>query len=367
AKSNSNCVEKFVVELCVAVGPTYERAFNETEDLVRYVATTLNAVALSFAEMTDPGISLLLSGIIRPRNKDIAGRNICGMALHKQTRHVCAADSRDALYATARLFEFCDLAHCDILLQLTSADLVMQTDETFIIRDVEGLAFFGEVCTNFSAIVAEDKPLTYSGVRAIAHEIAHSLGASHDGENVTLSINGYPHALNCSGQDGHLMRAHINGNMQGLSNCTKAQIKFHVSTLPPTCIETHTKENYSNYFYPGQNMTPERFCQTMYPQYKDLETSYEPSASTEQCKILCCWSPVHGVEQEREVISPEDSSSYDDFSYEGEPKNCLQHIMPEAMPCGENNALTCFQGVCGEHNWTEIYNRYHTYRTFKAL
>uniref|UniRef100_A0A224YJW5 Reprolysin n=1 Tax=Rhipicephalus zambeziensis TaxID=60191 RepID=A0A224YJW5_9ACAR len=162
------------------------------------------------------------------------------------------------------------------------------------------------------------------------------------------------------------MRPDINGdNVRGLSNCTKAQIKFRVSTLPPNCIETHTKENYSNYFYPGKNMTPERFCQTMYPQYKDVETSYGPNASVENCKIMCCWNQVLGVAQEREVISTEDSESYDYSIYGGEPKQCLQHSMTEAMPCGDNK--TCFQGVCDEHNWTEIYNTYRTYRTFNAL
>ncbi|KAL1479733.1 hypothetical protein MTO96_051621 [Rhipicephalus appendiculatus] len=156
------------------------------------------------------------------------------------------------------------------------------------------------------------------------------LGASHDGENVTLPIDGYPNALNCSGEDGHLMRPDSNGdNMQGLSNCTKAQIKFRVSILPLSCIQ-------------------------------------EPSASVDQqCKINCCWTSDIGVMQEPEVISIEDSENYGDDIYGAAPKKCQEHIMLEAMPCDGNK--TCRQGVCGEHNWTEIYNTYGTYRTFETL
>ncbi|XP_075728137.1 venom metalloproteinase antarease TserMP_A-like isoform X2 [Rhipicephalus microplus] len=338
ARNNSDCNETFVVELCVAVGSTYESAFNGTEELVTYIGTMVNA------------------------SVNITGRNICGLTLNDMSnRNVCGADSLHALYATARLFQWCGSGHCDLVLQLTNADLAMYINETSINAQVKGLTFLGKVCTNYSASIAEDAPHTYSGVLTVAHEIAHSLGASHDGDNLTLPIDGYPNALNCSAEDGYLMKLANDGH-KGLSNCTKAQIKCLVGTLTQSCIEVLNNSNYPNGFYPGQNMTLEKFCKNAYPQHKDVAPD---RTSIEECKLNCCWPSVIGNAEDLDAISADYSDFYEDLYQGAAPQTCHQHIMPEAMPCGGNK--TCRQGVCGDHNWTAIYNMYHTYRTFKTL
>ncbi|XP_049512540.1 uncharacterized protein LOC125940433 [Dermacentor silvarum] len=119
--------------------------------------------------------------------------------------------------------------------------------------------------------------------------------------------------------------------------------------------------NYSNRFYPGQNMTDEQFCQTLHPEHADVQASDPHGHSYQKCKIKCCWKLNLGSVEERNGIDI-DFSAYDNYDY-GDLQECQEHSMLEAMPCGEGK--TCWQGVCGEHNWTEIYNNSQTFRTFQ--
>ncbi|XP_075728116.1 venom metalloproteinase antarease TserMP_A isoform X2 [Rhipicephalus microplus] len=336
--SISNCTSEFVVEMCVVAGPTYWSVFNKTEDLVTYVATGMNA------------------------NDSIAGRNICGPTLYELNNHnTCAADILDALNATVDLKNECGLEGCDLLLQLTRGNLAMEVNGACINRKVQGVTNLGGVCTNYSAAVVEDEPLLYSGVSTMAHEIAHALGASHDDENLTLPIEGYPDALNCSWKDGYLMSTAPHGeNSHKFSNCSMAQIKIFLCTLSESCIQVHTKANYSNKFYPGQNMTADTFCKNKHPEHDDVEAQKRWD-DYPQCKIHCCWkSSLYSV-QKREDISVDLSDYEGDYSYE-DLKECQLHTLLEAMSCGGNK--TCWRGVCGEHNWTKIHEMYHTDRTF---
>ncbi|XP_075728122.1 uncharacterized protein LOC119165856 isoform X3 [Rhipicephalus microplus] len=313
ATNKSKLPDNFTVELCVVVGPIYQRAFNGTKDLVLYLGTLLNAVTLVFTDMTDPVINFQLNGILTPRDRDIAGRTICGLTVDiLSSECICATDILSARDATVNLMNSCQFTHCDLTLQLLSGNLAMAVNDTHINTLVNGVASVAEVCSNDSAIVAGDNPPTYSGVLTVAHEIAHA-------------------------------------------------------TLPQYCINISTKANYSNNFYPGQNMTPKIFCETMHPQQEDVNASEPNGSGDQQCTIECCWKYELENVQEREVISIDDSEISHDSSeyYYGEPRDCEKHSMPEAMSCGENK--TCRQGVCGEHNWTEIYKLYHTYRTFQTL
>ncbi|KAH6923752.1 hypothetical protein HPB50_005946 [Hyalomma asiaticum] len=237
---------EFVVEVCVAVSPQYANDFNTTQDLVTYLATSLNAVALWFGDMNDTFIGFQLNAIINMEEGDTEGRNICGLTSYELSKqNACVVNIIDVLYATINMTNSCHFPKCDLTLKLSR------------------------------------------------------LGASHDGENRTLGIDGYPEALECSWNEGYLMSfGGVGDNMHRLSKCSKAQIKFVVSV-----------------------------------------NGYE------QCKIRCCWeSPIVIPEGQDDLdgsggimvyFGDYDGDYTDDYVYTT-PRQCEEHSMPEAMSCGEN-------------------------------
>nr|XP_054917056.1 A disintegrin and metalloproteinase with thrombospondin motifs like [Dermacentor andersoni] len=270
----------------------------------------------------------------------------------------------EILNKTADLIKSCQFTQCDLVVRLTSEDLAVKLNDTFINRNIHGVTSLAGVCTEHRFALAEDDPHKYNGVSTMAHEIAHALGASHDGVLAPSQMEGYPQGLNCSWEDGYLMSFSGTGkNMYSLSNCTEAQIRFVVRSLPQSCVEVHMEANYSNHLYPGQNMTFERFCQTMHPKHADVNVSDRHGHTYEECKIHCCWRLDLSIEIRSDIDI--DFDGYGAYDYE-DLKECQEHSMLEAMPCG-SGGKTCWRGVCGVHNWTEIYNSSHTSRTFQTL
>ncbi|EEC10015.1 hypothetical protein IscW_ISCW007798, partial [Ixodes scapularis] len=76
--------------------------------------------------------------------------------------------------------------------------------------------------------IVEDQPHTYSFTRLIAHELAHTLGATHDGDETELGPDGNP-VNNCSRNDGYLMAPYTLGSNRGhFSSCSIRQIREFV-------------------------------------------------------------------------------------------------------------------------------------------
>ncbi|KAH6923753.1 hypothetical protein HPB50_005947 [Hyalomma asiaticum] len=116
-----------------------------------------------------------------------------------------------------------------------SADLAEQTVKELVDNGIQGVAYIGKVCTDLSVAVVEDRPQKYTGTSVLAHEIAHALGATHDGLSITPpDVVGYPTARNCSPDDEYLMGPSASGRkVHSLSNCTKAQIRFWFRCILP--------------------------------------------------------------------------------------------------------------------------------------
>uniref|UniRef100_A0A0K8RBD3 Putative metalloprotease n=1 Tax=Ixodes ricinus TaxID=34613 RepID=A0A0K8RBD3_IXORI len=97
---------------------------------------------------------------------------------------------------------------------------------------VMGQAKLGGLCSVGRRVaIVEDAPPTYSLIQIIAHELAHTLGATHDGDNPFKDIADMAKSK-CQPYTGHMMAPSAHGSNNGhFSDCSIEQIRAFVSKL----------------------------------------------------------------------------------------------------------------------------------------
>ncbi|KAL1470345.1 hypothetical protein MTO96_024355 [Rhipicephalus appendiculatus] len=336
----------FPVELWLLVSSEYRAAFTTCEYFLTYLAITVNAVALRFINMTNPKIRFQLNGVTIDYNDSLTKREVCSVHIKGVKRPLrkafCGIDAQDTLKRTI-FFTRAKNIDADLVYLITRKNLVwnISNNSTTVLEDILGMAYVGGVCTLAKAGVGEDKPRTYSGVPAMAHEIAHLLGSLHDGEAPQQNMEGHLGGAKCSRSDGYLMGDwNDTPNEYRLSECTKKQIQYHSRRLSLKCIKLRKKAKRKNNYYPGQLLKYQEYCRALYPDATEVWPTNKGGNSYKKCIVFCC-------------------SRYDYEDYDYNPTECKPHRMLEAMPCGVKK--TCRRGVCGAHNWTDIYK---TWRAF---
>ncbi|XP_072141235.1 metalloprotease mig-17-like isoform X2 [Dermacentor andersoni] len=326
-------------------------------------ATLWTLVALRYSDMECPKMQFQLNTVFVVEDKFVFGNEVCDNRTNVSEENipVCGFDAEETLNKTTAYVNICTTEYCDIVFHLTREDLTYYINGTFT-AEIDGMAERAGVCTEDKFAIGEDKPPTYSGLLTMAHEIGHLLGSDHDG------CTG---AEDCPPEYGNLMSSIDRGmqNKSRLSNCSKVQIRRLITRLPPSCIHAITTANFTNNFYPGENLTHEAFCKLMHPDAEDVEASTEDML---ECDIQCCWNETLTFEDrdssgglEREARDDAETTTEADSQYTDEENFfCAYHHLLDGMACGENK--TCFRGFCRNHNWTEIKHDHRTLRTFSG-
>ncbi|KAK8769191.1 hypothetical protein V5799_014344 [Amblyomma americanum] len=177
------------------------------------------------------------------------------------------------------------------------------------------------MCEEDFVAMAEDVPGSYSGVLNAAHEIGHSMGASHDGSPPDPHIFGHPGSLKCNASSGHIMTYVDGGALRyRFSECSKDEIRHVLRQRGSRCWKIQAKEIYSvENIYPGRILSAHQYCHMLYPK-KEGVFSKTDTFRSRYCKLRCCAHLRNGSEI------------------------CVVERMLDLMRCGY--LKRCFQGVC---------------------
>ena len=207
----------------------------------RYARNFWAAVNLRYRHLSRPGVELGLAGVIVAssaastpylRDSKVSGNTFeAGAALDLMGKH---------FYSTKTQFPIFDL-----VVTLTHLDMCSSRGQAGCRKSTAGYAYVGGACVvnkrlqkiNSVAIVEDSGG--YSGVIVAAHEVAHLLGAVHDGDAAAASVGG-PGARSCGWDEGYIMSdlkhaAHPERALQW-SSCTAAQLRHFLATPAASCL-----------------------------------------------------------------------------------------------------------------------------------
>nr|XP_037272513.1 venom metalloproteinase antarease-like TtrivMP_A isoform X1 [Rhipicephalus microplus] len=303
--------ENVTIEIYVISDEVHNRRFTKN-DLWRYICIFINSINAIFMSLSCPKVRLALVGL------EISSKTA-------EAQYVYGSDKLlNDLFTLYNLKDYVERKwkHTetpDLVLLLTGRDIYESTSRG-IRRDITGIAFEGGVCTEHRVALAEDVPGSFSGIIDAAHELGHSLGASHDGSQPNRYIPGHPGSLKCPPKSGHLMTYVDGGPLRyKFSQCNQEEVRYVLRMRGQKCWNVNALNFYSlKDVYPGALLSPTDFCRRFYKN-RDMYSPMEQSLKR-HCKMRCCTARKPNT------------------------LTCAWHHMLDYMWCDAGKR--CFQGVC---------------------
>ncbi|XP_065310707.1 venom metalloproteinase antarease TserMP_A-like [Dermacentor albipictus] len=312
------------VEVFIVSDKKHHGHFRHTEHQLWYLCVMINAANLRYQATSNPKVKLLLTGlersqkenyIVSPEDGYLFDDLTIGMFKVHAIRHKKEYGYPDCVYLMTGLNVFTIYKG-----KLTDAGL--------------GIGFVSGVCTNHFVALGEDSPGLFSGTHTFAHEIAHLLGAKHDGDGPDPDIPGHPGAVDCPWNDGYMM-SYVNKGPEyhRFSQCSLDQIRHVLRRAGPACWKVSSSGSIVKRVYPGMTVTFKKFCSAL-PTDKENSTYEYVTVNQSSCVVSCHFSKMYtyvwsnGVKERYKISFTKKQDALD------------------YMQCGPYHV--CIQGVCIE-------------------
>ncbi|KAL3183751.1 hypothetical protein MRX96_033826 [Rhipicephalus microplus] len=307
------------VEVFIVTGKRHIAYYKETTYLIWYACVMVNFANLRLEAITNPKVKLVLVGLEKDEKEPYAVVTDDGYLFDELTI------KEFQRYAVKRKDDF---GRPDTVFLLSGYD-VITVHEGRLTEAGLGIGYLSGICTNAYVALGEDKPGLFTGAHTFTHELAHLLGASHDGEDAKSDVPGHPSATTCPWKQGFIMSYVNNGpSHHRFSHCSVTQIRHVLTYRGPTCWAFNGSGYSMRDTYPGMVVSFEQFCMGLLTN-KANTTIRDVTVDIATCKVTCTYT--------RRTYR-----LYDDSVYQSTIQTKDDAL--DYMPCGDYKV--CIQGYC---------------------
>nr|XP_037273466.1 venom metalloproteinase antarease-like TtrivMP_A [Rhipicephalus microplus] len=276
------------IEVYIVSDESHNRRFADSDFLV-YICIFLNTIKIIFKNLVSPSVEVLLVGVEKSSK-------------NQEYEYTFGSDKLINDVTSLHMLEKYVMGHLkqygypDVVLLLTGRD-IYESSLGGINKNVAGIAYEGGVCTERRVALAEDTPGAFSGIIDAAHELGHSLGASHDGTRPNTLIPGHPGSLNCSAKSGRLMTYVDGGHLRyRFSECNEREIRHVLRERGEQCWKINAPKTYAmRGVFPGAILKVADYCKRLYK-------SNHVYVSAVLMTILSCSITYHHVMTSSDVV-----------------------------------------------------------------
>ncbi|XP_077529115.1 metalloproteinase-like [Haemaphysalis longicornis] len=263
------------VEVFVVSDHRHYSYFQKMEHLLSYLCVVTNGANLRFSEARDPQIRLILTGFAKLTNEKLDELSdedyIFDEGFIKGFRDYAGKNKND-------------FGRPDVVYFMTGRDVFTMHEGQVTARGL-GIGYLGGVCSASFVALGEDKPGFFTGLHTYTHELAHTLGATHDGQEPDRNIRGHPSAVPCSWENGNIMSYLNKGRTHFyFSTCSLEQIQFVMRSKGQVCWAVSGTAQTWEGVYAGMTVSFETFCQNIFPGKQNVSLRF---VDKKTCQVRC--------------------------------------------------------------------------------
>ncbi|XP_037524607.2 venom metalloproteinase antarease-like TtrivMP_A isoform X2 [Rhipicephalus sanguineus] len=263
------------VEIFVVSDQHHHKSFASNDAFLGYLCVMFNSANLRFAATSAPTIVLLLVGAERSQTLEFVDVYTPNPKYAHDQRTLAKlrtyANQKKALYGNP-----------DAVYYMSGFDMYSDAANTL----AYGVGYISGVCTALFVALGEDKAGLYTGTHGMTHELAHVLGAPHDGD--APPTVGHPGSQSCLWDNGNLMSYVDKGpNHHQFSACSLRGMQYVITLAGFACWQTSKAGYKLDDVFPGMVVDLQAFCKEA---IQERDATIESATVIEKtCKVQCMY------------------------------------------------------------------------------